>query len=58
MVQLLTIPQVAAALAISRSKVYTYIGSGELASIRIGGSRRVASYELERFVNELSALSL
>ena len=38
---LLTVPEAAKALAISRSKLYELIASGAIASIRIDGSRRI-----------------
>jgi excisionase family DNA binding protein len=38
---LLTVPEAAAALAISRSKLYELLVSGAVASIRIDGSRRI-----------------
>ena len=38
---LLTVPEAAEALAISRSKLYELLASGEVASIRIDGSRRI-----------------
>jgi excisionase family DNA binding protein len=38
---LLTVPEAAEALAISRSKLYELLASGAVASIRIDGSRRI-----------------
>jgi excisionase family DNA binding protein len=38
---LLTVPEAAKALAISRSKLYELLASGAVDSIRIDGSRRV-----------------
>ena len=38
---LLTVPEAAEALAISRSKLYELLASGAIASIRIDGSRRI-----------------
>ena len=38
---LLTVPEAAEALAISRSKLYQLIASGAVDSILIGGSRRI-----------------
>jgi excisionase family DNA binding protein len=40
---LLTVPEAAEALAISRSKLYQLIASGAVDSILIGGSRRIPS---------------
>ncbi len=48
---LLTAKEAADALAIGRSKVL--VMSGELESMRIGGSRRVPVEALRNFVNEL-----
>lgn len=50
---LLTVPEAAAALAISRSKLYELIASGLIRSVRIDGSRRVPVEELEAFVASL-----
>jgi excisionase family DNA binding protein len=48
--RLLTIPEVAAALRISRSSIYRLFEAGELAWVQIGAARRVTSGELNRFV--------
>jgi excisionase family DNA binding protein len=40
MPRLLTVPEAAEALAISRSKLYELLASGAIASVRIDGSRR------------------
>lgn len=47
---LLTVPQAARMLAISRSRVYDLIWKGELVPIHIGRSARFTVSELERFV--------
>jgi len=47
---LLTIPEAAEALAISRSKLYELIAAGTVASIRIDGSRRIPLTALEAYV--------
>ena len=44
---LLTVPEAAEALAISRSKLYELLASGAVASIRIDGSRRIPLSALE-----------
>src|SRR5690348_8637117 len=44
---LMTVPEAAEALAISRSKPYELITSGTIASIRIDGSRRIPLAALE-----------
>jgi excisionase family DNA binding protein len=48
--RLLTIEAAADFLAISRSAVYQLLDRGEVASIHIGRSRRIALAELRRFV--------
>jgi len=42
---LLTIPEVATALRISRSSVYRLFDGGELRWVRVGSTRRVSSVE-------------
>ena len=52
--KLLLKPEEAAELlSIGRSKVYELIGTGELASVRIGTSRRIPADALAEFVREL-----
>lgn len=43
-------------LSIGRSKVYELIGTGELASVRIGASRRIPAEALVEFVSRLRGL--
>jgi len=43
----------AAALAVSRSKLYQLIASGAVASIRIDGSRRVPVSALQDYITHL-----
>jgi excisionase family DNA binding protein len=50
--RLLTIPEVAAALRISRSSIYRLFEAGELAWVQIGAARRVNSAEINRFVDK------
>lgn len=50
---LLTVPEAATALAISRSKLYELMASGMIRSVRIDGSRRVPVEALEAFVARL-----
>ena len=38
---LLKVPDVVACLGVSRAKVYELMASGELPSVRVGGSRRI-----------------
>src|SRR5512144_920095 len=50
---LLKIPDVVARLGVSRAKVYELMASGELRTVRIGGSRRVHVDDLTRFIARL-----
>ncbi|RFS83732.1 helix-turn-helix domain-containing protein [Actinomadura spongiicola] len=50
---LLTVPEAAQALAISRSKLYELLASGAVRSIRIDGSRRVPFDALTDYINTL-----
>jgi excisionase family DNA binding protein len=50
---LLTVPEAAEALAISRSKLYELIAAGLVRSVRIDGSRRVPVEALESYVARL-----
>ncbi len=50
---LLTVPEAAKALAISRSKLYELIAAGLVRSVRIDGSRRVPVGALETYVAHL-----
>ena len=50
---LLTIPEAAKALAISRSKLYELLASGAVRSVRIDGSRRIPLNALNDYVNAL-----
>lgn len=52
---LMTVPDVVARLCVSRAKVYELMASGELRSVRVGGSRRIRSVDLDRFIAELDA---
>ena len=52
---LLTVPEAAEALAISRSKLYQLIASGAVDSILIGGSRRIPLTALEAYISRLLA---
>ncbi|WP_367185612.1 helix-turn-helix domain-containing protein [Mycobacterium sp.] len=42
--------EAAEVLSISRSSVYRLFDAGQLRWVQIGGSRRVASTEIERFI--------
>lgn len=50
---LLTAPEAAAALAISRSKLYELLAAGLIRSVRIDGSRRIPVEALEVYVTRL-----
>ncbi|MEW2356408.1 helix-turn-helix domain-containing protein [Spirillospora sp. NPDC029432] len=50
---LLTVPEAAKALAISRSKLYQLLATGDIRSIRIDGSRRVPLDALNAYINAL-----
>ena len=50
---LLKIPEVLERLAISQTKLYELMSSGELRSVKVGRSRRVPSAELDRFIADL-----
>lgn len=47
---LLKVPEVALRLSISRAKVYELLAEGELRSVRLAGSRRVRSVDLDDFI--------
>jgi excisionase family DNA binding protein len=50
---LLTVPEAAATLRISRAQAYNLIARGELESVHIGASRRVPAAALSAFVEQL-----
>jgi excisionase family DNA binding protein len=49
---LLTIPEAAARLRISRSSIYRLFDAGELRWVRVCASRRVSTAEINRFISE------
>ena len=51
---LLSIPEAASALAISRTKFYELISAGLIRPVRIGRCVRVAKAEIVRFIDVLS----
>lgn len=55
MTLLLTVPEVASLLRLSRAKVYELIARGDLVSVKIDGARRVRRVDLERYVATLGA---
>ena len=50
---LLTITEASQVLAISRSKLYELLNSGNLPSVHIGRSRRIRMKDIEEFVNDV-----
>ncbi|MBO2440290.1 helix-turn-helix domain-containing protein [Actinomadura nitritigenes] len=50
---LLTVPEAAKALSISRSKLYELLASGAIRSIRIDGSRRIPLNALNAYIETL-----
>ena len=50
---LLTVPEAAQALAISRSKLYELLAVGLVASVRIDGSRRIPLAALDSYIASL-----
>jgi len=50
---LLTVPEAARVLAISRSKLYELLASGAVRSLRIDGSRRIPVSALDDYVSGL-----
>jgi excisionase family DNA binding protein len=50
--QLRRVPEVAAMLSLSRSKVYQLMESGELPYVKIGRSRRVKHTTVLRFIEQ------
>ncbi|WP_029136595.1 helix-turn-helix domain-containing protein [Nakamurella lactea] len=51
---LLNTHEVSQQLGISRTKVYELMASGRLRSVQIGRSRRVPTFALHEFIEELS----
>ncbi|MEV1239458.1 helix-turn-helix domain-containing protein [Nonomuraea sp. NPDC049750] len=51
---LLTVPEAAEALAISRSKLYQLIAAGAVTSLRIDGSRRIPVCALTDYITRLA----
>lgn len=50
---LLTLPEAAQALRISRSSLYRLMGRQELGSVRVGGRRLISRRVLEAFIARL-----
>lgn len=51
---LLTVPEAALRLNVSRTALYEMVLRGEVRSLKLGKSRRIPVAELERFVREIS----
>lgn len=51
---LVSIKEAARRLAIGRSNLYVHLQRGQLASVRIGRSRRIAVEELDAFVARMA----
>lgn len=49
---LITVEEAARRLAVGRSHLYRYLQCGQIRSIRLGRSRRVAVEDLAAFINE------
>jgi len=52
---LLRVSEAAEVLSLSRAKVYELIRSGDLASVRVDGARRIRTRDLEEFVRIVTA---
>ena len=52
MIQLLTVPEAAARLRVSRMGVYRLLQSNELESVVVGGSRRIPVDAVEAYVEQ------
>ena len=52
---LLTVPEAADALSISRAKLYQLISSGAVDSVRIDGARRIPVTALTDYINRLAS---
>jgi excisionase family DNA binding protein len=52
---LLTPVEAAKQLRVGRSKLYELLASGQLRSVKIGGSRRISATALAEFVESLEA---
>jgi excisionase family DNA binding protein len=52
---LYTVNEASHALKMSRSKVYSLMKSGQIDSVKVGGSRRFTREALERFIHGLGA---
>ena len=51
---LMKVPEAAAALGVSRAKLYELIAAGALPAVKVDGCRRVRTEDLISYVNRLS----
>lgn len=51
---LLTVGEVAERLSVGKNRVYELMYSGQLFSVKLGGSRRIPAVSLEEFMEELT----
>lgn len=54
MQQLVTVEAAADSLAVSRTTAYALVRSGQLRSVKIGKSRRIAVADIDAFVESLT----
>ncbi len=54
---LLKVEDAARLLSLGRSFTYSLISKGELPSVKIGGARRVALADVERFIERLQRMT-
>lgn len=52
--QLLTVDEVAKTLNLGRTKVYELLRSGEIESVTVGSSRRIATAAVDEFIDRLT----
>lgn len=52
MTEMLTVPQIAQELAVSRMTVYRLVHDGELPALRIGRSIRIRRHDLNTYIEE------
>ena len=48
---LVTVNRAAELLSVGRTRVFALIGTGELDSIKVGGSRRIPTAAIQRYVD-------
>ena len=55
--KLYRVEEVAEVLTVGRTKVFDLIRSGRLASVKVGGSRRITKKAIEDYIDSLAAES-